>query len=196
MISPEVSARVTDEIIDHLYNPLWKNDREKRKSRSFIREFWNSQQDVGDDNYVVFTIQSEKSKMKLRTNDVKQKLHNYTQCFQERESASIFCKELITIHSKTSLEIDTKHLEDLEFDRIIGKVTAQPNGQPLTDDILMSVIHADLPHVAKLEDNSVMDNHTFVRDFINSDKFTSKCLKMIVHDSREKHHSLRPQPPK
>ena len=62
--------------------------------------------------------------MKLRTNDVKQKLLNYTQCFQERESASIFCKELITIHSKTSLEMDTKRLEDLEFDLLLGKTPA------------------------------------------------------------------------
>ena len=55
VVSPELQSRVTDEIIKQLYDPLWKKDRENRKNRSFIREFWNSAQEVGEDNYMVFT---------------------------------------------------------------------------------------------------------------------------------------------
>lgn len=33
----EIECQIGDEIIDQVYDPLWKLDREKRKNRSFIR---------------------------------------------------------------------------------------------------------------------------------------------------------------
>ena len=60
------------------------------------------------------------------------------------------CSELITIHTKSELELEVKHLEDLEFDRLIGKV--QSTGSPLNDDSLMTAVSAELPHISKQEE--------------------------------------------
>lgn len=38
--SPEVSARVSEEAMKLIFDHCWKSQREQRKNRPFIREFW------------------------------------------------------------------------------------------------------------------------------------------------------------
>lgn len=37
---PEVSQRVSDKTLEMIFDLSWKSQREQRKNRSFIREFW------------------------------------------------------------------------------------------------------------------------------------------------------------
>jgi len=52
----EITDKISDEILRQIWD-IWKEKREKRKNRPFIRDFWSYQQDNCDDNYVVFKTQ-------------------------------------------------------------------------------------------------------------------------------------------
>lgn len=127
---PDVSSRVSNQVIEQIFDFCWKSQREKRKNRSFIRKFWRYQDSVGEDNYITFKVLEEKDKINLRGDNIKRKLNNYNGCFVERENAVLLCKELQALHLKTQLEIDNKQLEDLEFDRLMGKAVTKA---PLTE---------------------------------------------------------------
>ena len=53
-----------------IYDHVWKGQRETRKNRSFIREFWRYADSCGDDNYVTFH-REEKTKINTRGNNIK-----------------------------------------------------------------------------------------------------------------------------
>jgi hypothetical protein len=52
---------------------------------------------------------------------VKNKIHKYKGAYQERQISVKLCDQLIAHSTRINLLLDVKHLDDLEFDRIIGK---------------------------------------------------------------------------
>ena len=98
----------------------WKDQREYRCDRSFIRMFWWYQDKVGPDNYQTFKISDSKNKPNMRES-VKNKICKYKGAYQERQISVKLCDQLIAHSTRINLLLDVKHLEDLEFDRIIGK---------------------------------------------------------------------------
>lgn len=50
-VPEEVFKRVEEKVMIQIYDFCWKNQREKRCNRSFIRMFWSYQDSVGPDNY-------------------------------------------------------------------------------------------------------------------------------------------------
>ena len=48
--------------MEQIYDLCWKNQREQRKNRPFIREFWKYQDQVGEDNYITFKSHEEKDR--------------------------------------------------------------------------------------------------------------------------------------
>ena len=73
-------------------------------------------------------MQEDSKKVSTRGQNNKVKLSNYNGCFVERENAVILCQELQAIHTKLLLEMDAKNIEDMQFDRLLGKV---PNQSPI-----------------------------------------------------------------
>lgn len=77
-----------------IYHTVWKNQREKRANRSFLRKFWSYQDSVGDDNYITFKIQEHKIRLATRPN-LKNKQNNYINGFIERSNAVQLCDILM-----------------------------------------------------------------------------------------------------
>jgi len=65
---PGVQSRVSDKIMEDIYDQVWKAQREKRANRSFLRMFWSYQDGVGDDNYLTFKIQEQNKRINVRPN--------------------------------------------------------------------------------------------------------------------------------
>jgi len=59
---------------------------------------------------------------------VKNKICKYKGAYQERQISVKLCDQLIGHYTRINLLLDVKHLEDLEFDKIIGK------SSPLVDE--------------------------------------------------------------
>jgi len=88
-----------------------------------LRLFWIYKDSVGPDDHVTFKTNENTKTIKTRNNNVKQKLANYQACFSERKAAIKLCHSLRTIHCNLNLDQDIKNLENLQFDKIIGKAS-------------------------------------------------------------------------
>lgn len=88
-----------------IYKECWKTQREVRKNRPFIRDFWHYQEYVGEDNYPTFKIQEEKKGPSTRGN-IKQKMNIYAGIFIERENAVILASMISHLHTRTILQVD------------------------------------------------------------------------------------------
>lgn len=91
---------------------------------------------MGEDNYITFKSHEEKNKINTRANNINQRLGNYNTCFIERENAISLCRLVMSLHLKTQLEQDCKKLEDLEFDRLMGKAPPKTNSSMSELDII------------------------------------------------------------
>ena len=49
------------------------------------------------------------------------RIKNYFDCFVERQNAVSFCKLLESMHDCVKVKADIVSLEDLEFDKLLGK---------------------------------------------------------------------------
>jgi predicted RNase H-related nuclease YkuK (DUF458 family) len=85
--------------------------------------FWVYKDNFGPNDLNTFRTNEQTKTIKTRNNNVKQKLANYQACFQERKSAVKLCHSLRTIHVHLSIDQDIKNLENLQFDKLIGKCT-------------------------------------------------------------------------
>jgi len=59
------------------------------------------------------------------------KLNNYNNYFTERENGVLFLKELIALHTLTAIKKDENKLQDLEFDRLMGRTDPVPIEQEI-----------------------------------------------------------------
>ncbi len=67
-----------------------------------------------------------KNKTSLR-GSIKQKMNGYAGAFIERENAVILSDMISHIHQKTLLQLDVYNIDDVEFDKIIGKSGSAEN---------------------------------------------------------------------
>lgn len=94
--------------------------------------------------------------------------------------------------------MDAKQLEDLEFDRLIGKSSIPT---PLTEDDISNQLQ--LPFIKKHEEGKVLEQYQankldgrVLNNYVNNDEyFKSCCLKMIVPDHKDVHPRLNVLPP-
>ena len=112
-----------------VFNKLWKNEREKRKNRSFIREFWKYQDQVGEDNYATFVPAEDKTvrvpSARQNAIQVTRRLEMYNGCFIERDNSTKLLTELVALHTKADAQLDLCELEDKEFDRLMGRSSGE-----------------------------------------------------------------------
>jgi len=142
-------------------------------------------------------VQEDKQKPNTRGNNIKYRLTNYHSCFIERRNAVQLCKELETLHAKTMMEMDSKALEDLEFDRLMGRAPESTASSSMQDEDLF--LYQQVPHISKAEESKLLEQQytkhesKVIQDFLNfSDVFKSHCLKMTVADNRNIHERLQP----
>ena len=83
-----------------IYTHCWKSQREQRKNRSFIREFWCYQD---EDDYTPFKRIPSKQRMGTRKTKDKQRIHNYHGCLIERENAIIHSKQLKAMYLRVEM---------------------------------------------------------------------------------------------
>jgi hypothetical protein len=107
-------------MMERIYDTCWKNDREYRSDRSFIREFWTYQNAYGPDNYNTFQPQEQKNKQAFLRGNHKQKKLIYQGCFMEREAAIVLCQQLQSLRDNCLLQLSYNSLEDQQFDRFLG----------------------------------------------------------------------------
>jgi hypothetical protein len=74
---------IEPEVMHQIYHKCWKEQREKRCNRPFIRMFWCYQDGVGPDNYQTFKISDTKNKPNMREG-VRNKICKYKGAYQER----------------------------------------------------------------------------------------------------------------
>ena len=88
-----VQQRVTDQIMKDIWY-VWKNQREKRSNRSFLRQFWSYQDNYGGDhNYITFKVTDHTINRSTRPNP-RNKQNNYINGFIERSNAVQLCEIL------------------------------------------------------------------------------------------------------
>ena len=131
---------IQPDVMTQIYQKCWKDQREKRCNRPFIRMFWCKQDGVGPDNYQTFKISDSKNKPNMRES-VRNKICKYKGAYQERQIAVRLCDQLIGHHSRINLLMDVKRIEDLEFDRILGK--APPVVEETKDSTSIRPINED-----------------------------------------------------
>jgi len=166
---------------------LWKSQRENRKNRSYLRDFWYKKDGVESDEHHTFRNQEGKTKIHTRGFNIKVKIKNYSDCFCERENAVEFCKELENMHNSIKIACDITTLEDLEFDKLIGKA---PN-KVVQDSDFQNM----MPFISKEEEQKLAEEypHNIVETYMNNDAtFKSKCLQLTVQDVRYFHKRLSP----
>ena len=97
--------------------------------------------------------------------------------------------------------MDVKQLEDLEFDRLMGKTQAY--SQPLSEIDLMDITPQTLSFIDRQEENDILDvsqslklDNKILSEYMSAnEKFNSRCLKMIVPHHKDIHQRLQPPPP-
>jgi hypothetical protein len=90
--------------------------------------FWSYQDSVGPDNFHTFKLSEPKNRPNVR-GQARQKICNYKGAFQERFNAVKLCEILQQNHTKINLYLDIKKIEDLEFDKLIGKAGLSEDSQ-------------------------------------------------------------------
>lgn len=110
-VPEDVVARVSERAMEQIYDYVWKNQRESRANRSFIRLFWCYQDRVGDDNFATFASNPQKSRPNVRLK-LNQKVNNYMNCFIERENSILLCNQLQLMNEKLLHDLDIGRLED------------------------------------------------------------------------------------
>src|SRR5580704_9642604 len=75
-VSIEYSQKISKSILETIYSKYWKNEREKRKNRSFLRIFWEKA-DFDDSDPISAFRKRHKDKMKLRKK-TKYELESYS----------------------------------------------------------------------------------------------------------------------
>ena len=174
---------------------MWKDQREYRCNRSFIRMFWWYQDKVGPDNWQTFKLGESKNKPNMREN-VKHKILKYKGAYQERQISVKLCDQLIAHSNRINLILDVKHLEDLEFDKLIGKVS------PIVED---NKDRSELRPITEQDLNQrgvgsqvwpVVSQHDI--DFLKQDNSKIShhpmSVKMIVKRERPVHEIFHPKP--
>ena len=105
----------------------------------------------------------------------------------------------MSLHTKVRLEMDSKVLEDLEFDRLIGKELSKPSG--LADEDL--VFRQSIPHISREYEIQLLEEQQaqkidskFLESYLeNNNGFQSHLLKLIVSETKDVHPRLLPPPP-
>lgn len=180
---PEVAARVKDETLEQIFDICWKGQREARKNRSMIREFWRYMDSVGEDNYPTFKgIEEQRRQMGTRNNN-KLKINNYSGNLIERENGVQLCHILMHIHEQCTLKTQEKHLEDLEFDRLIDKV--QLNRPLKESDLISSRYPNDLQELDPHSQSNSLQK-------VQKGAMQHNKLKLIVESKRDVHPKLKP----
>jgi hypothetical protein len=116
----DVQSRVTDQMMHQIYDICWKNQREYRSDRSFIREFWCYQNAYGPDNYKTFQTQEVKTKQSYLRANYRQKKLIYQGCFMEREAAIVLTDEIKLLFDNCQLQQALHQVEEDQFDRLLG----------------------------------------------------------------------------
>lgn len=98
------------------------------------------------------------------------------------------------------LEIDSKTLEDLEFDRLLGKVPSSSANSPMQEEDLLEF--QNIPHITKLEESKLLEQYQYskleskaLQEYVQNDGFKSHLMKLVVIEERSKHKRLQPPPP-
>lgn len=133
-------------------------------------------------------MQEEKTKINTRGNNIRQKRSNYNGCFIERDNAVTFCKELETLHIKIMLEQDSKTLEDMEFDRLLG-ISTSSSSNGLSDEEIaqqLNIPHISIEESKQLESSqmSKLDSKVLM-DFLYTNEESKRVqLKLKVEEDR------------
>ena len=108
------------------------------------------------------------------------------------------------MHTRTKINIDIMKIEDLQFDKLLGKERG-----PITENDLAQHESNSLPFISKDEESKILEaNQTMKLDqvqlgtYVNYDqKFKNNCLQLNVPSLRDYHdrlmpvHILEPPPP-
>lgn len=84
---------IEPDVMHQIYHKCWKEQREKRCNRPFIRMFWCYQDGVGPDNYQTFKISDTKNKPNMREG-VRNKICKYKGATKKGKSLSSYAINL------------------------------------------------------------------------------------------------------
>lgn len=94
--------------------------------------------------------------------------------------------------------MDAKILEDLEFDRLIGKSSFS---SPITEEFIQSRLN--LPFITKQEESKILeqtqssklDTKVLTSYLHNSEQFRMRCHRLKVQEQKDIHERLQQLPP-
>lgn len=181
--NPRLVERVSDDAMNKIFDHCWKNTREQRKNRSYIRMFWVHQDDMDKPYKTFLRPKGDTKHYTRRRGNQDYRIKSYGSKFVERDNAVLFCQELQSAHDILLSQLDQYKLEDAQFDLLMGMPIQDPamrelmqgKNEPSEQQI------ADLlkiPNKADLDMNDYMLNH----DRPCSLKFN------VAHPRQDKNH--------
>ena len=159
--------------------------RDSRSQRSMIRMFWVYQDEIGVNDIKTFQRPANKTfGMKLKKKKIKadEKIKTYGNKFIERDNAVTFCESLKPAFEKVAYQVDAYKMEDLQFDLLIGKVTA--------DEALNKIQDMAEDELHRKADNQL----NLIIEHPNQSVQTDGHIIRYLHDGLRKPKPKRPEP--
>ena len=111
-MNPKLVQRVSDIAMEKIYDHCWKNTREDRKNRSYIRQFWVHQDDMEKPYKTFLRPKGDTKHYTRRRGNQDYRIKSYGSKFVERDNAVMFCEYLQSAHDKLLSQLDVYKLED------------------------------------------------------------------------------------